>query len=147
MSSLSAGLNSLSTATFVDFVTRFGRASGSEQKGIRNAKLITCLWGVAIMTCASLMGGRDTIFEIIAKVMSPFAGPLLGIFLLGMLSRRANSFGAIVGAITAVVATAYATYFTPLHWTWYFAIGTFSVLILGYAFSLFRPTPAADAAT
>jgi SSS family transporter len=139
MSSFSAGLNSLGTATYADFFIRFGKKESSEKRGVFHAKVITCVWGILIMLSASLVGGRDTIFAIVAKVMSPFAGPLLGMFLLGMLSRRANSFGVIAGAIVGAAATVYATYFTPIFWMWYFVIGSMGALVSGYFLSFLQP--------
>src|SRR5262249_14993815 len=115
MSSFSAGLNSLSTATYVDFATRFGRKPGSEQKNVALAKLLTLAWGAAIILVAAVIGGDEAIMMTAAKIMGPFSGPLLGLFLLGMLSKRANSFGAIAGALVGVVATVYVTYFTSAH--------------------------------
>ena len=87
------------------------------------------------------MGGSDTIFVILAKVMSPFAGPLLGMFLLGMLSKRATSFGVIAGAVIGAAATVWVTYFTKTHWTWYFVVGCMAVLVAGYLLSFLQPPP------
>lgn len=139
MSSFSAGLNSLSTATYIDFVTRFGKKDESAKEGVRHAKVVTCVWGIAIILGARLIGGSDTIVAILAKVMSPFAGPLLGMFLLGMLSRRANNFGVIAGALVGAAVTVYVTYFTKIHWLWYFVMGSMSGLIAGFLLSFLRP--------
>jgi Na+/proline symporter len=85
------------------------------------------------------MGGGDTILAILAKVMSPFAGPLLSIFLLGMLSRRATSGGVLAGAILGAGFTAYVTYFTNVHWIWYFVAGSFGTAFSGYLISILWP--------
>ncbi|MDB6093155.1 MAG: hypothetical protein JWM32_717 [Verrucomicrobia bacterium] len=138
MSSFSAGLHSLSTATYSDFIVRFRRRKVDDHQDVRVAKIVTCLWGVAIMLAALLLGGKDTIFAILAKVMSPFAGPLLGIFLLGMLTKRANTFGAWGGAGFGAVATIAVTYFTPIHWLWYYVVGSLGTLAVGYLLSLVR---------
>lgn len=135
MSSFSAGLNSLSTATYVDFVTRFTSRPAGEKSAVACAKVITCAWGVLVISSAALMGGGDTIFAIVAKVTSPFAGPLLGMFLLGMLSKRANSFGVIAGALVGAAATLWVTYFTRMHWMWYFGVGCGVGVVSGYLLS------------
>jgi SSS family transporter len=139
MSSFSAGLNSLSTATYVDFIVRFGKKHRTERQGVFGAKVVTGLWGVAIMLGAIMIGGQDTIFAILAKVMGPFAGPLLGIFLLGILSPRANSRGVIIGALVGAGATLYVTYFTSIHWLWYYVVGTVVAQAAGYLLSLAWP--------
>lgn len=144
MSSFSAGLNSLSTATYIDFLTRFWKKDESEREGVHHAKVVTCVWGIIIILGAMLIGGRDTIFAILAKVMSPFAGPLLGMFLLGMLTKRANSFGVLTGAIIGVAATVFVAYFTKLHWMWYFVTGSMVGFISGYYLSFLRPSQVAE---
>ncbi|MBS0664402.1 MAG: sodium/solute symporter [Verrucomicrobia bacterium] len=142
MSSLSAGLNSLSTATYVDFIVRFGAPVQNERRGVLRAKLVTCALGVVVMLGAVAMGGHETIFAIAAKVVSPFAGPLLGMFLLGMLSRRVNSFGVIAGAVLGTIAAVAVTYGTTVHWLWYYVVGTGVSCVAGYALSYLRPAPA-----
>jgi SSS family transporter len=142
MSSFSAGLNSLSTATYVDFVTRFGKKAATEKSGVLRAKLLTLMWGILTVGVAGLIGSGDSIFETGAKVLGPFAGPLLGMFLLGMLSKRANNFGAISGAIVGAAATVYVTYFTHVHWLWFFEVGSIGGLVAGYLLSFLRPPPA-----
>jgi SSS family transporter len=139
MSSFSAGLNSLSTATYVDFITRLLGRKQDEVTGVHSAKLITCAWGIIIILGSRLIGGSDTILAILAKVMSPFAGPLLGMFLLGLFSRRANTFGVISGTIIGAGATVYVTYWTPIHWLWYFVVGSMGCLVAGYLLSFLRP--------
>lgn len=143
MSSLSAGLNSLSTAAYVDFLTRFGRKAANEKEGVLAAKFLTCLIGILVMVGAITLGGRETILAIGAKIVSPFAGPLLGMFLLGFLVPRANSFGVVAGAVLAVSATFYTIYFTQVHWLWYFVIGPVVGVAGGYLLSLLRPPPTA----
>ncbi len=139
MSSFSAGLNSLSTATYVDFLTRLGRKDKTEHRGVLHAKLVTFAWGLVIITGARLIGvgeKQDTIMKILNEVMSPFAGPLLGMFLLGMLSRRANGFGVIAGAAVGLVATVCVIRYTEIHWLWYPVVGTLGGLVAGYILSL-----------
>jgi Na+/proline symporter len=136
MSSFSAGLNSLSTATYVDFIKRFVWPAATPRQAVRIAKMVTCAWGLLVMAAAAFMGGSDTILVIFAKATSPFAGPLLGIFLLGMLSRRVDSFGVMVGAIAGGALTVVLTYCTPLNWMWYFVVGSMTCVLVGYLLSL-----------
>jgi len=143
MSSLSAGLNSLSTATYVDFLTRFGKKDTTEKRGVFRAKMVTCALGILIMVGAITLGGHETILAIGAKIVSPFAGPLLGMFLVGLLSKRANSFGVISGAVLGVAATLFTIYGTHVHWLWYAVVGPMVGLVFGYLLSFLRPPPPA----
>ncbi|MCL5104499.1 MAG: sodium/solute symporter [Armatimonadetes bacterium] len=140
MSSFSAGLNSLSTATYIDFIKRFGKVKPtSDQEGVRQAKWVTLAWGVAVILVSALLGGKETIFAILNKLMSPFAGPLLGMFLLGMLSKRANNVGVVAGALFGAAATIFATYVLKIHWLWYFVVGSMGTLAGGYVLSFLSP--------
>lgn len=133
MASFSAGLNSLSTATYVDFIQprRAGR-----KDGVALAKAVTGLWGLAIVLGATLLGGDEGIFAILARVMGPFAGPLLGMFLLGLWSRHARSVDVVAGAVLGIVATVAVGRFTPVHWLWYYVVGTVVGVVAGYLLSL-----------
>lgn len=75
MSSFSAGLHSLSTATYADFIAPFRARRTDDRRDVQVAKRVTAVWGVAIVAAALLLGGRDTLFAILAKVMSPFPVP------------------------------------------------------------------------
>ena len=75
-------------------------------------------------------------------IMGMLGGPLLGVFLLGMLSRRANSTGSLLGAFFGSVALAYIVFATKVSFLWYAAFGCLATMLLGYLFSLATgPTP------
>jgi solute:Na+ symporter, SSS family len=63
-------------------------------------------------------------------------GALLGVFLLGVLTKRANQTGAIVGMLCGFVTELYLWLGTRVPWTWYVAIGTVVTFGIGYVFSL-----------
>jgi Na+/proline symporter len=70
---------------------------------------------------------------------------MLGIFLLGILTRRATGRGTLVGAICGLlvmllVVAGNATGMIHIAWTWYVAIGTLVTFFIGWAASL-RPAP------
>jgi len=142
MSSFASGLNSLSTVTYIDFVKRFGkRKETDERASVVLAKLITTAWGIVIIFLAMWLGGKDTIFKLLAKVMGLFAGPLVGMFFLGILSRRANSLGVIVGAIVGMIATGFVTTFTNISWGYYAPFGCIVTMAVGYCASFLAPAP------
>jgi Na+/proline symporter len=57
---------------------------------------------------------------------------LLGVFLLGVLTRRANQNGAMVGMVSGFAVEVYVWLGTRIPWTWYVAIGTIVTFVLGY---------------
>jgi solute:Na+ symporter, SSS family len=96
------------------------------------------------------------LIDLILTFMGYFAGGLLGLFLLGMLTRRANGTGAFIGAITGTLVVLMVTEndfplpnlyewlgIGPIPFIWSTAVGLVVTLVVGYLVSLFsRPTPA-----
>src|SRR6202161_4238065 len=97
MSNLSAALNSLSSSTIMDFVLHF-RPQTDERGRIRLSRLATIcraivLFGLAVLALQKV--GR--VVEVGLQIASVAYGALLGVFLLGVLTKRANQRGALVG--------------------------------------------------
>ena len=59
-------------------------------------------------------------------------GGVVGVYTLGMFSRRANGFGAICGAIASVIITSAVKLYTDIHWAAYIPIAILSCIVLGY---------------
>ncbi|HZP85056.1 MAG TPA: sodium/solute symporter [Chthonomonadaceae bacterium] len=140
MSTLSSGLNSLCTVTMVDFYRRFvPRHDGSEKEEVGTARCFTLGWGLLITFSAMFMGRLGQIVEGSMKALGFLSGPLLGMFLLGILSRRANSFGVLIGAAVGTACAAYAAQ-TSISWLWYGPVGCLGTVLVGYPLSFLRPT-------
>ena len=102
MSNLSAALNSLSSTTVVDFYMGWRpRANDRERMVVSRAS--TVLWALvlfAVAVYAVHAGGKGNVVEIGLSIASVSYGCLLGVFLLGTLTKYATQGGAIVGMIT-----------------------------------------------
>ena len=70
-------------------------------------------------------------------VSSLLGGGIVGIFALGMFSTRANSGGAVCGAILSIVLGLYVKFFTNIHWAFLLPILIFSAMLIGYVCSFF----------
>ncbi|MHC4393860.1 MAG: sodium:solute symporter family transporter [Planctomycetota bacterium] len=103
MSSLDSALNSLSAAFVTDWYVRLrpaGRGAPSQAARLRVARACVLVAGiVGIVVGISAARTESGLIELILKFMGYFAGGVLALFLLGMLSRRATGTGAFVGAI------------------------------------------------
>jgi SSS family transporter len=139
MSSMSAGFNSLSTATIVDFYLRFrGKRTGSDTDNVLVARLATLGWGIACTVVALHIDRLGNVLQIMGKINGFLSGPLIGMFLLGVLTRRANGFGVLAGAlIGAGVTWWYST--TAISWLWYAPIGCSVTLVAGWVLSFMAP--------
>lgn len=138
MSTLSSGLNSLCTVTMVDFYKRFRGDAKENRDEVKMARLVTLAWGIGITVAAMYMGSLGQIVEGTLKVLGFLSGPMLGMFLLGILTRRANTAGVITGAVVGTIIT-YFVARTNVAWLWYGPVGLLATVLVGYPFSFLRP--------
>ena len=86
MSSIDSALNSLSAATYQDFLVRmFPKMSHiSDAARVRFSRWLTVFWGVVATGFAlQMIGGPETVLELVNKIGSAFYGPILAVFLAG----------------------------------------------------------------
>ncbi len=144
MSNLSAALNSLSSTTVMDFYSRL-RPGISEGHRMRVSRLATIVWGVVLFMLALLSRHGGRVVEIGLTIISVAYGALLGVFLLGVLTRRATETGAMIGMAFGLGINLYlwlgaksvaALLGTSIAYTWFVPIGTVVTFTLGYIISL-----------
>ena len=136
MSNLSAALNSLSSSSMMDFYFRF-KTEMSETKRLRRARFATALWALVLFGLAVLALHRvGRVVEVGLQIASIAYGALLGVFLLGVLTKRANQNGALAGMICGLATELYLWRMTRVAFTWWVAIGTSVTFLAGYAASL-----------
>ena len=150
MSNLSAALNSLSSTTVVDFYMRFRPAADNRERAMI-AKSSTVLWALVLFAIAIYSvkaGGKGHVVEIGLSIASVAYGCLLGVFLLGTLTRFATELGAIIGMICGFILNLWIWQGVfPVHlgpviiphiaWTWYVLIGAAVTFCIGAFASLF----------
>jgi len=136
MSNISAALNSLASATIMDFYKPLFGAGQSESHHLRLARGATVVWGIILLGIATLARNWGSVLEAGLAVISITIGTLLGLFLLGILTRRANEKGAIAGMAAGFFTMGYLHFFTKAAWTWYVVIVTTTTFCFGYLASL-----------
>ena len=163
MSNLSAALNSLSSTTVVDFYMHLRPQADDRERAIIS-KSSTVLWALvlfAIAVYALRVGGKGHVVETGLSIASVAYGCLLGVFLLGTLTRFATQWGAIIGMIFGFTLNMllWLPTITPLRkvgpiviphiaFTWYVIIGAIVTFTLGSLASLlFRKQSMRTAAT
>jgi Na+/proline symporter len=135
MSNLSAALNSLSSTTMLDFYVRL-RPETDEQAKMRLSRFATVAWALVLFGLAVLSLHKvGRVIEVGLQIASVAYGALLGVFLLGVLTRRANQRGAMIGMACGFAAEIYLWQWTQVPWTWWVVIGTTVTFIVGYAVS------------
>ncbi len=136
MSNLSAALNSLSSSSIMDFYVRF-RPQADERTKMRLSRVATLFWALLLFALAVLSLNKvGRVVEVGLQIASIAYGALLGVFLLGVLTRRANQRGAMVGMVFGFGVEVYLWLGTRVPWTWWVMIGTCVTFAIGYLVSL-----------
>jgi SSS family solute:Na+ symporter len=124
MSNLSAALNSLSSSAIMDFYARL-RPQADETTKMRLSRLATLAWAMVLFGLAVIALHKvGRVVEVGLQIASVAYGALLGVFLLGVLTRRANQRGAMVGMLFGFGVELYLWLGTRVPWTWWVMIGT-----------------------
>jgi Na+/proline symporter len=124
MSNLSAALNSLAATTVMDFIKPMDRAARSDAQYLSLAKKITVLWCAILFGIGILARNVSSVLEAGLGIASIIYGALLGVFLLGLLTRRTGERAAMVGMAAGLAVMLYVKFQTDVAWTWYVLIGT-----------------------
>src|SRR5436309_1198973 len=104
MSNLSGSLNSLSSTTVLDFYKPLVNPRASDAHLLKLSRWLTAAWGVVLIAIAVAARGWGSVFTTGLTIASLVYGPMLGAFLLGVLTRRANQTGVMAGmAVTLAV--------------------------------------------
>ncbi|HYH00633.1 MAG TPA: sodium:solute symporter [Terriglobales bacterium] len=141
MSNLSAALNSLASTSIIDFYARI-RPNSSEDRRVFLSRVATVAWGIILFVLAILSRKGGKVVEMGLSIASVAYGALLGVFLLGVLTKKANERGAMIGMLCGFVLNVYLWQFTKVPFTWYVALGSIFTFAVGYAASLlFTGTP------
>src|SRR5579864_6957721 len=136
MSNLSAALNSLSSSAIMDFYARF-RPQADEKKKMQLSRLATVLWALVLFGLAVIaLHKAGRVVEVGLQIASVAYGALLGAFLLGVLTRKANQTGAMLGMLCGFCVELYLWLGTRIPWTWWVMIGTSVTFAIGWLMSL-----------
>ena len=146
MSSIDTSLNSAATVTLKDFVQRHLNRGKTEADALRILRNATLVWGVLGTGVALAMIGQKSLLDAWWKLSGIFAGGMLGLFLLGLISRRANNAGALAGVIVGVLVICWMTFpdqlpqalRSPFHAHMITVIGTLTIFGVGVACSRAR---------
>jgi SSS family transporter len=144
MAVMSAGINSLTTASVIDFYRGVFRPSESAEHYAFAGRVGTALWGLTATALALLADRLGELAIAYNRVNSAVGGPLLGIFLLGALTRRANSAGVLAGAAAGACAVAVVFFRTDWSFFYHGVIGVVVTFGVGYVASLFGPRPSPE---
>jgi Na+/proline symporter len=148
MSNLSAALNSLAATTIMDFykplVADRSEHPHSEKRYLRLARGATVFWGVVLLLIGWMARKWGSVLEAGLSIASILYGALLGVFLMGVLTRRVGEKAAMAGMVAGLGGMICVKAYTSIAWTWYVLIGTAITVLVGCLAALFEREGTSD---
>ena len=142
MSSIAAELNSLSTATVIDFYRRWWKPEASDAHFLSVSKWSTGVWGLFACFVATQAATLGSLIEVVNRFGSFFYGSILGVFILAMVPGS-KAPGAFFGLLAGMGAVAAVTFGAPqISFLWHNVIGALTVLAVGVVLSKVVPAKA-----
>ena len=138
MSTISSELNSLSTATIIDFYRRHFNTGATGTHYLVVSKVATGLWGAFACFIATQAVNLGALIEVVNMIGSYFYGSLLGVFVLAV-ATRANANGALAGLIVGMSSVAIVGFTTNVAYLWQNVIGTVVVVVVGLLVTMVTP--------
>jgi sodium-coupled monocarboxylate transporter 8/12 len=166
LSAIASAINSCTTVTMVDFYERLIKhkpkvppqemrdTRGEGHRDVSLSRVITVVFGIigVLLSIWVSLGGMN-IIEIAQKVIQTYTGPMLGIYLLGMFTRRANATGALLGGILGTATGIFVAFFFKdanghdrIAFLWPTVFGFVITFVTGYLISLLTPQTASQRA-
>ena len=124
-------LNSLSTATIIDFYRRWFRPVGSDAHYLTVSKIATGVWGLFACAVAVWAAELGSLIEVVNRFGSFFYGSILGVFVLAIAVPFATGNGAFVGLLAGMGSVAWVASFTNVAFLWQNVVGAVAVVAAG----------------
>jgi len=143
MSTLSGSMNSAATAYVVDIRPRLtGVRFADKAAELKVARRATLIIGVLSLLFACLMATWkiDSLWDEFSKILGLILGSMGGLFLLGMVSKKANAAGALTGMAVSVAVQFIVAKYTPVYLLLYTTVGFIICFVVGWLASLVFPS-------
>ena len=131
MSTLSSSINSLASATVVDWIDPI-----KKNTSINTARMVSVFWAIILIGGAMLFTSSNSpLVEVGLSIASVIYGAILGFFILRLTNIKVTRLSVFWGFLVSVISMIFVWKFSPLAWTWYVFTGTFIMLFI----SIFLP--------
>jgi SSS family solute:Na+ symporter len=150
MSTVSTSLNSSATIILSDYYRRFVNPHTTERQSMRLLRATTIVWGAAGTGAALAMTRAQGALDVWWTLAGIFGGGMLGLFLLGFLSKHAGNRAAMAGVGAGVLVILWMTlsprsamwpeaWRSPFHNFLVIVFGTLAVLVVGLVVGYLEP--------
>jgi len=142
MSTISSGMNASATVFTMDIYKRYFRPNIGEKNKFFVLKTSTVVFGLLGLGTGIAMIGVKSLLDIWWELSGIFAGGMLGLFLLGIISRRTKSHEAFTATLVGIVVILWMTFSknlpdkyaflrNPMHVNMTIVVGTLVIFLAG----------------
>jgi len=145
MSTVSTSLNSTATLVLTDYYKRYFNKTPNEKSSLKVLYSSSLVFGILGIGIALLLVGVESVLDAWWGLASIFSGGMLGLFLLGYLSKTVRNIDAVLGVIIGAIAIIWMSlspvYFTkgnllafksPFHSNLTIVFGTLIIFFVGF---------------
>lgn len=139
MSSLSSGLNSVSTVVSEDIIKRFGFNFIARFSELQKIKALSYFIGIVVMVLSLFVGNVEgNLIDVINKVVNLFVAPLFVLFFMAFFVRRANSNSTFIAGLVSIATGIAIAFFGLFGITvlWILPMSLFTGVVTGLVLSL-----------
>jgi SSS family transporter len=155
LSSVDSAINSCTSVVVVDFYNRLvlGRqttghrgSAADERHQVLVSRIATFAFGAIGTVLAVNVSRIGSLLEIANKLINAFTGPLFGIYLLAMFSRKATSGPTLAAGVAGTITSYVVAYHTSIGFMWPSSFGLAATMISGWILTAVVPgRPSAEA--
>ena len=134
---LSPSINSMAAVTVRDFYMKFIKPDASEMQQMRLARQSTIGWGIVQIGVGLAAQWMDrSVLDAGLAVLSLASGPVLGAFLIGVLTKRVQTGAMLTGMIVGAAVLVVLWRTGAVAWTWYAFTGAAVTAVVALVASL-----------
>ncbi len=142
MSTISSNMNASATVFTMDIYKKYFNKNTTDKQQLKTLHIATVVFGVIGLVCGLAMIGSKSLLDTWWKLSGIFAGGMLGLFLLGLISKATKNVEAIIAVMIGIIIILWMTFNenisksipwlkTTLHTNMIIVIGTLSILLFG----------------
>lgn len=142
MSTISSGMNATATVFCIDIYKRYFNPNLGEKQFLKLLYIATAVFGIAGMGVGIMLIGTKSVLDIWWELSGIFSGGMLGLFLLGILSRQTKNVEAMIATVIGLmvilwmslsdkIAVSYPQLKSPFDSNMIIVIGTLSIFLTG----------------
>jgi solute:Na+ symporter, SSS family len=154
MSTISSNMNASATVFTMDIYKKYFKPDINDKQQLFSLHIATVVFGLIGLCTGLAMIGAKSLLDIWWELSGIFAGGMLGLFLLGLISRQSKNAEAITATIIGIVVILWMTFSdrltgeysflkSPLHKNMIIVVGTLTIFLAGLLLTKLKAARAA----